>query len=148
MKWLFRAAWALLVVVLLMGAAAAVLVRRSLPTLDGELQLPGLRAPVSVRHDASDVTHIHARTERDAWRAMGWVHAQERGWQLEFNRRVMHGELSEVLGDATLETDKLMRSLGILRAAQAQYERLPDESRQALQAYSEGINAYLSLIHI
>ena len=142
MKWFVRAAWALLVIVLLIGAAAAVLVRRSLPTLDGALQLPGLGAPVSVRHDASDVTHIHARTERDAWRVMGWVHAQERGWQLEFNRRVMHGELSEILGEATLETDKLMRSLGVLRAAQVQYDRLPEESRQALQAYSEGINAY------
>ncbi|MBE2263705.1 MAG: penicillin acylase family protein, partial [Burkholderiaceae bacterium] len=142
MKWFVRVAWVLLALILLAGAAAAVLVRRSLPVMDGELHLTGLSAPVTIQRDASDVTHIRARTEPDGWRAMGWVHAQERGWQLEFNRRVMHGELSEILGEATLETDKLMRSLGILRAAQVQYDRLSPGARQALQAYSDGINAY------
>ena len=57
------------------------------------------------------MTHIRANNPQDAWFAMGYVHAQERTWQLEFNRRVMHGRLSEVFGEATLETDKLMRAL-------------------------------------
>ena len=142
MKWIQRAAWALLALAVLIGSIAAVLVQRSLPTLDGALKLPGLLSGVTVQRDASDVTHIKAQSTLDAWRALGYVHAQERGWQLEFNRRVMHGGLSEVLGEATLETDKLLRALGVIRAAQAQFDGLPAEAQQALQAYSDGINAF------
>lgn len=142
MKWIRRAAWALLALAVLLGAAAAVVVQRSLPTLDGQLKVSGLSAAVMVRRDTADVTHIDAGSAVDAWRTLGFVHAQERGWQLEFNRRLMRGELSEVLGEATLETDKLLRALGIVRAAQAQYDGLPAEAKQALQAYSDGINAF------
>ena len=142
MKWIQRAAWALLALTVLLGSLAAVLVQRSLPRLDGQGRLPGLAAGVTVQRDGADVTHIRAASATDAWRALGYVHAQERGWQLEFNRRVMHGRLSEVLGEATLETDKLLRALGILRAAQAQFDGLPPDAKQALQAYSEGINAF------
>ena len=142
MKWIRRIAWVLLSLAVLIAVVAAVVLMRSLPRLDGELRLPGLSAGVSVQRDAADVTHIKAQSTPDAWRTLGFVHAQERGWQLEFNRRVMHGELSEVLGEATLETDKLMRTLGIMRAAQAQFDGLPAEAKQALQAYSEGINAF------
>jgi acyl-homoserine lactone acylase PvdQ len=75
----------------------------------------------------------------DTWRALGFVHAQERGWQLEFNRRLMRGELSEILGAATLDTDKLMRTLGIIGMAQKQLMGLSPATQAALQAYSEGI---------
>ncbi len=107
------------------GLGLGFYVQKSLPTLNGELSLPCLSAPVQVLRDTSDVTHVLAQTPDDAWRALGYVHAQERGWQLEFNRRVMRGELAEVLGEAALETDKLMRTLGIRQAAQAQWERMP-----------------------
>jgi len=83
-----------------------------------------------------------SESPRDAWLALGYVHAQERGWQLEFNRRVMRGELSEVLGEATLDTDKLMRTLGIMEAAGRQWQVLPADGKAALQAYSDGINAF------
>ncbi len=142
MIWLKRTARALLAVVVLLAAAAGLYVKRSFPALDGELKLAVLAAPLTVERDAADVTHIKARSTRDAWLALGYVHAQERGWQLEFNRRVMHGELSEVFGEATLETDKLMRTLGIMAAARAQLAALPAEARDALQAYSDGINAF------
>ncbi len=125
-----------------MLAAAAVYVARSFPTLDGDLKVPGLQQPVAIERDPSDVTHVKAQSAHDAWFGIGYVHAQERGWQLEFNRRLMHGELSEVFGDATLETDKLMRTLGILRAARAQWEGLPADAQAALQAYADGINAF------
>ena len=130
---------ALIALVLL---AAAVYVWRSFPQLDGEMRAPGLAAPVQLRRDASDVTHIEAQSRPDAFFALGWVHAQERGWQLEFNRRLMHGELSELLGGGTLETDKLMRTLGIMRAAQAQWERLPDDAKALVAAYANGINSF------
>jgi penicillin amidase len=140
--WFKRALAALAALLLLAAAAAGIYIYRATPALDGELQAAGLRARVSVARDAADVTHIKAQSPRDAWFALGYVHAQERGWQLEFNRRVMHGELSEVFGPATLDTDKLLRTLGVARAAERQWQGLPAEGREAMQAYSEGINAF------
>ncbi|MFM6986803.1 MAG: penicillin acylase family protein [Hydrogenophaga sp.] len=143
-RWLIRGS--LLLLSLLVAATLALLwyVRQSLPQTDGELNLPGLRGPVAVNRDASDVTHIMASDPRDAWMALGYVHAQERGWQLDFNRRVMRGTLSERLGPATLDTDRLMRTLGIREAAQRQVARLSPEARTALQAYSAGVNAFFA----
>jgi len=128
--------------VLLAGAALAVYGVRAQPRLDGKLVLSGLERSVWVRRDDSDVTHISADSPQDAWRALGFVHAQERGWQLEFNRRLMQGRLSETLGPATLELDKLMRALDIHGAARRQYAALPPAVQQALQAYSQGIAAF------
>ena len=139
LKTLGTAVAALLMVAL---AAAAIYVWRTLPALDGELRAPGLMAPVQIRRDDADVTHIEAQSVRDAMFALGWVHAQERGWQLEFNRRVMAGELSELFGEATLDTDRLIRTLGIMRSARAQYAGLPAEQRAWLDAYADGINAF------
>lgn len=142
MHWSRRLAWFCFVLLLAAGCAGGVYVWRSFPALDGQQRAAGLHAAVKVERDASDVTHIKAATPRDAWFALGYVHAQERGWQLEFNRRVMRGTLSEVLGDATLETDKLLRTLGIVQAAQRQLDRMAPEAREALEAYSEGIQSF------
>ncbi|MEF8686638.1 UNVERIFIED_CONTAM: penicillin acylase family protein [Comamonas sp. A-3] len=128
--------------VLLAGAALAVYGVRAQPRMDGKLVLAGLERSVWVRRDESDVTHISAQSPQDVWRALGFVHAQERGWQLEFNRRLMQGRLSEILGPATLELDKLMRALDIHGAARRQYAALPPSVQEALQAYSQGIAAF------
>lgn len=141
-KVLGAGAAALVGLALLAGGALAVYALRTQTPLDGRLDVAGLAQTVQVRRDAADVTHIAAQSQQDLWRAVGYVHAQERGWQLEFNRRVMHGTLSEVLGPATLETDKLMRALDIRGAAQRQYAGLPPQARAALQAYSSGIAAF------
>ena len=133
---------AVLLLLLLVGASLALYVDRSFPVLDGNLRAPGLAQAVTVSRDSADVTHIKAETPHDLWFSIGYVHAQERGWQLEFNRRVMHGELSELLGEGTLDTDKLLRTLGIMRAAGRQWQALPAEGRDALQAYSDGIAAF------
>ncbi len=142
MGWIQRTAVGLVATALLAGTVAAVYVQRSFPALDGRLQAPGLAQAVQVRRDATDVTHIEAATPFDAWYALGYVHAQERTWQLEFNRRLMHGELSELFGTAALDTDRLIRTLDIMGAARRQYEGLPPFAREALQAYSRGINAF------
>ena len=134
MAWMKRTAVGLVVAALLAGTGAAVYVQRSFATLDGKLVVKGLRQAVQVQRDGADVTHIRAQSPQDAWFAMGYVHAQERTWQLEFNRRVMHGELSEVFGPATLETDKLMRTLDIMGTARRQYAGLPLYAQEALQA--------------
>ncbi|WP_448676688.1 penicillin acylase family protein [Delftia acidovorans] len=131
---------------LLAGSALAIYAVRVQPVLDGQLTLAGLEQPVRVRRDDADVTHISAFSPQDLWRALGHVHAQERGWQLEFNRRLMHGTLSEILGPATLDTDKLMRALDIRGAARRQYASLPANAREALQAYSEGIAAFYAAL--
>lgn len=143
-RWGVRLGWTGLAIVLLLVLGLLGYVRRTLPQTEGELVLPGLRAAVEVRRDASDVTHILARDPRDAWTALGYVHAQERGWQLEFNRRIMRGTLSELLGPATLDTDRLMRTLGIREAALRQVARLGPDARAALQAYSAGVNAFFA----
>ena len=145
MKWIGRLFLLLTAAALTAGGVLAVHLLQSLPQLDGRLQLAGLSAPVSITRDAADVTHIEGATALDTWRALGFVHAQERGWQLEFNRRLMRGELSEILGPATLDTDKLMRTLGIRAMAQKQLQALSPAAHAALQAYSEGIqNAWRS----
>lgn len=139
MKWIARLGVALVMAVLVIGGVLAVQTLRSLPQLSGQLTLTGLSQAVEVRRDTSDVTHIEGARVLDVWRALGFVHAQERGWQLEFNRRLMRGELSEILGSATLDTDKLMRTLGIIEVARAQLRSLSPQTRAALEAYSEGI---------
>lgn len=144
MRWIKRLFVLLSLLVVTAAALLTFYAFRTLPKMDGSLHLSGLSAPVKVHRDASDVTHILAGKPRDAWMAMGYVHAQERGWQLEFNRRVMRGTLSEVLGPATLETDKLMRTLGIREMARRQLDGLPAEARDALQAYSDGVNAFFA----
>ncbi|MDR7095555.1 penicillin acylase family protein [Hydrogenophaga laconesensis] len=144
MRWIKRLFGLLTLLLALAAALAAFYAWRSLPRTEGSLNVGGLSAPVKVHRDASDVTHILASTPRDAWMAMGYVHAQERGWQLEFNRRIMRGTLSEVLGPSTLETDKLMRTLGLRHAALRQLENLPAEARESLQAYSDGVNAFFA----
>ena len=145
MKWMGRLALLLVAALLVAGGFLAVQLLHSLPRLDGQATLKGLAGPVQITRDASDVTHIMAGSPLDAWRAMGFVHAQERGWQLEFNRRLMRGELSEILGAATLDTDKLMRTLGIIAVARKQWQGLSPATQAALQAYSDGIqNAWQS----
>ena len=144
MRWIKRLFALLVLLVMACAALLAFYAFRSLPKMDGSLNLAGLSAPVKVQRDASDVTHVLASRPRDAWMAIGYVHAQERGWQLAFNRRVMRGNLSEVLGETTLETDKLMRTLGIREAARRQFETLPNDAKEALQAYSEGVNAFFA----
>ena len=140
-QWLLR----ILLLLVLLGLSAfgvfQIYLLRSIAPLSGDASLAGLSSKVEIKRDASDVTHIHAKTAIDAWRAIGYVHAQERGWQLAFNRQVMHGELSEWLGPTTLETDKLMRTLGIMTAAKAQFDKLPPNTQKALEAYAEGVQA-------
>ncbi|MBP8149517.1 MAG: penicillin acylase family protein [Limnohabitans sp.] len=139
MKWLGRIVLLLIAAVLAAGGVVSVHLLRSMPRLDGQLHLQGLTGMVQVQRDTADVTHISASNALDAWRAIGFVHAQERGWQLEFNRRLMRGELSEILGAATLDTDKLMRTLGIIGMAREQLKGLSPATQAALLAYSEGI---------
>ena len=116
-------------------------VRSSLPILDGQVALPGLRAPVEVLIDAHGVPSVYARDPEDAWFAAGVLHARDRRWQMELYRRVTVGRLSEVLGDTTLPFDQRFLTLGLREAARAEWERAAPPVRLALERYAAGVNA-------
>ncbi|MCG6573112.1 penicillin acylase family protein [Pseudomonas sp. AF32] len=114
------------------------------PTRQGTVQLAGLHGTVTVRYDERGVPHIRAGNEADMYRALGYVHAQDRLFQMEIMRRLARGELAEVLGPKLLDTDKLMRSLRIRERA-ASYVAEQDHQAPAwlaMQAYLDGINLY------
>ncbi|CAN5667370.1 penicillin acylase family protein [soil metagenome] len=134
-----------LVVLLVVGAAGTVWYLRSAePSYDRDQTLAGLDAPVELWRDSLGVPHLWAQSERDLLRAIGYVHASDRLWQMELFRRVADGRLAEVLGENMLETDRFLRTLGMGRVA-AETERLLDpESRELIQAYADGVNAWLA----
>ncbi|MBB3283600.1 penicillin acylase family protein [Mitsuaria sp. BK037] len=146
-RWLKRGALTVAVLAALGAAAAAWHVHQKLPQRDGELQLSGLSAPVTVRYDEWGVPHIDARNEDDLYRALGYLHAQDRLFQMEMLRRLARGELAEVLGPKLVDTDRLFRALGIrqradeLAAASAAITAQPGATR-ALYAYLDGVNQY------
>ena len=143
--------WAALVVgalFLLLGLAACggyfYVKDSTTPTLDGSLELDGLENSATVEREPSGVVHIRAENEGDMFFALGAAHAQDRLWQMEFQRRGGAGRLSEVLGEATVGEDEFLRSEGFYRAAESSYESLSDESRATIDSYVEGINSYLA----
>jgi len=138
------AIWALLTVTVLaaLGLGGGYLwLRRSLPMSEGDVVVAGLQAPVDVVRDVRGVPHIFAASEPDAYRALGFVHAQDRLWQMDFLRRLGMGRLSEAVGEATLPIDRFLRTLDLYGLAQRQTRALSDPARQALQAYADGVNA-------
>jgi penicillin amidase len=130
------------------GAAAAttaalwhLLARRPLPKTSGRIELEGLEGPVRVRRDRWGVPHVEAGSFDDLWFAQGFCHAQDRLWQMDFYRRVVSGRVCEFAGEAALPVDRLMRTLGMRRAAEREAEALDDELREVLETFCAGVNA-------
>ena len=143
LKWLGRGLLALLVLVALAAAGVFFWLRGSLPMIDGERTLPGLAAPVEVIRDEHGIPHISAGSEEDALLALGFVHAQDRMWQMEMNRRIGAGRLAEVLGPGALDTDRLLRVLGLHRRAEASLDHFNPASMRRIAAYVRGVNAWI-----
>ena len=143
LKWLGWAALALLVLAAAAAAGGYLWLRGSLPEIDGERAIRGLAAPVEVVRDRHGIPHILARSEEDALFALGYVHAQDRLWQMEMNRRIGAGRLAEVLGAPALDTDRLLRVLGLYRRAEAGLAHLSPGARRRIDAYANGVNAWL-----
>ena len=99
--------------------------------------------PVEIVRDAHAIPHIYAQSPRDGAFAMGYVHAQDRLWQLEMQRRIGQARLAEVVGEPAIGTDKFLRTLGIYRVAERNFERLSPEAQAIYEAYAAGVNAYL-----
>ncbi|RMD50495.1 MAG: penicillin acylase family protein [Candidatus Thermofonsia bacterium] len=135
----------LLLLLLLAGLYLYIgVIRAALPQLDGEMAVDGLETAVTVYRDSSGIPHIVAENDHDLFFAQGFVHAQDRLWAMESARRAAHGRLSEVIGDRGLNNDRFMRILGMTQSAEADWESLDAETQAALQAYADGVNAFLA----
>jgi penicillin amidase len=135
--------------VLILGTAgsAYIYLRQSLPTTSGTIAVNGPSAPIDIIRDADAIPHIYAASKRDALFGLGYVHAQDRLWQMEFQRRIGFGRLSEILGAAALPQDRFLRTVGFGRAARSTWATLPPQTRQEIEAYVAGINAFLEAHH-
>ncbi len=118
--------------------------RRRLPQTDGTLRLPELEAPVEVIRDRWGVPHIYAETAHDLMFAQGFVHAQDRLWQMDFQRRLVTGRLSEVMGAETVPVDRWFRILGMRRVAEQEVALLAPDNRANLEAYGAGVSARIA----
>ena len=132
----------ILVIALILGGVWLGISRRAYPRTRGTVELQGLTAPVEIYRDRYGVPHIYAQTAEDLFFAQGYVHAQDRYWQMEFWRRIGAGRLSEFFGGATLSSDIFLRTMGFARIAEQEYALADPETRRALEAYAAGVNAY------
>lgn len=136
-----------LVVLLLVAVSvfAVATVRRPLPQTDGNLTLPGLDAEVSVLRDAQGVPQIYADTPEDLFRAQGYVQAQDRFFEMDYRRHVTAGRLAELVGDSkvAIDADKVTRTFGWRLVAEEEWKILAPETKAYLQAYADGVNAYI-----
>ncbi len=145
--WVRGSAYTAVVVVLVLLAAlvgGVVAVRRPLPQVDGTLKLDGLSDTVQVMRDGKGVPQIYAGNSADLFYAQGYVQAQDRFYEMDFRRHVTAGRISELLGEKTVETDMLIRTMGWRRVAAQEYDLLAPSTRAYLDAYSDGVNAYLA----
>ncbi len=134
-----------LVLVVVVGSGGLYLwLRSSLPVTDGTLALPGLSAPVTITRDKSGVPTIKAQNDPDAAFALGFVHAQDRLFQMDLMRRFASGRLAEWFGARAVDSDRSMRVLGLYRAAEAQYALLSPALKAVFDAYAAGVNAFLA----
>lgn len=117
--------------------------RTSLPDTAGVIAVPGLAAPAEILRDRDGIVHIRAETAAAAYFALGFAHAQDRLWQMEANRRFGAGRLAELAGSRFLPRDRYVRTLGLYRLAEESLGRLSAEAREALEAYTRGVNAFL-----
>jgi penicillin amidase len=127
----------------LAGGAYYMLTRRPLPRKHGKIALEGLHEPVEIITDSYGIPHIYAQSEDDLYFAQGYVHAQDRLWQMELNRRISAGRIAEIVGPIALETDRFCRRLGMHRSAAADVAHLSAHNRRMLEAYAEGINTFI-----
>ena len=139
----FSVAALLVVVIGVVAVLAVTWVRRPFPVTEGEISVPGLGAKVTVLRGDHGIPQIYADNAEDLFKAQGFVHAQDRFFEMDLRRHVTSGRLSELVGDGGLETDRVIRTMGWRRIAEAELPTLEPETRRYLQAYAEGVNAYI-----
>ena len=151
-KVLKRILLVLLVIVVIVGAGGAFYLKsyipntvapKSFPQIDGEIKITGLDGPVDIYRDKMGIPHIYASSTHDLFFAQGYVHAQDRFWQMDFWRHIGSGRLSEMFGEGQVNTDSFLRTLGWRQVAEKEYEMLSPESKATIDSFTEGVNAYI-----
>lgn len=146
-RWLLRIFTGLIVLGLAGTALAYWILSRSLPDYDEDFTLDGLTAPVEILRNNNNVPHIFAGTEADAFYALGFVHAQDRLWQMTMFRRTAQGRLSEIFGQRTVKIDELLRRLDLYTLAKSSVKAQDDRTKAALAAYAAGVNAWIGQVN-
>jgi penicillin G amidase len=140
---LIRGTALILLIFVVLGLFGFAYLRTSLPQARGTIRLAGLGSIVDVWRDRNGVPHIFAENENDALFALGYVHAQDRLWQMEINRRIGGGELAEIFGSELVETDTFLRTIGLRKVAQSAYDAFDELTKGKLNSYAHGVNAFL-----
>ena len=142
-KWLLAIAGVLAVVAITSVIVFTWFMNKSKPIIDGELAVSMLDEDVTVTRDDKGVPHIFAETDADLYRAQGYVQAQDRLFQMDLARRQASGRLSEIIGEATIETDKHFRTFSLRNAAEKSLAAYDPASKQVLEWFAEGVNAFM-----
>ena len=140
-----KIAVSVLVIVLIAAVGFWFYVQNNKPKYNGNIPLNGLHQEVNIYFDKVGVPHIYAQNQHDAYVALGYVHAQDRLWQMELVRRIAAGRLSELFGEDLIKTDKFFRGIGIESAGEKSIKNL-DTTTQAYiltKAYLDGINQFI-----
>ncbi len=146
-RWLFRIFTALLVLCVIGLAVAYYILGRSLPDYSKDYTLSGIDGPVEIIRNNNNVPHIFAKTDEDAYFALGFAHAQDRLWQMTMLRRTAQGRLSEVFGARTLKTDELLRRYDLYTLALSSVAAQDKPTQRALESYAKGVNAWIGQIN-
>jgi penicillin G amidase len=136
--------YAALIAALAVLAGLALLAVSTFSRETGEQRVLGVSAPVSIHRDAHGVPTVRAASTADALFGLGYAHAQDRLWQMDFQRRIGSGRLAEILGPRLIDTDRFLRTVGFRRAAEASWQVLSAQTRALLESYTAGVNAFLS----
>ncbi|MDP7151349.1 MAG: penicillin acylase family protein, partial [Paracoccaceae bacterium] len=146
-RWLIRISTALAVLAGLAVILVYYLASRSLPEYDKTLDVAGVSAPVRIVRDTANVPHIFGETDEDVFFGLGYVHAQDRFWQMLTMRRTVQGRLSEIFGERTVSIDRILRRLDLYGAALSSVSAQSPEALAALEAYADGVNARIAEIN-
>ncbi len=142
--WAYGVVAGIVVIALIAAGTLVYTIQRSFPTLEGTLAVPGLGADVEVVRNAAGIPTVTAVDAHDLFVAQGYVHAQDRFWEMDFRRHVTAGRLSELFGASQLQTDMFLRTLGWRELAAQEFDRLEPAAQAYYEAYADGVNAYLA----
>jgi penicillin G amidase len=134
----------LLTVILVASTASVWVIRRSFPDYDSVIIMPGLGARVTAHRDNYGIPHLYASNQLDLFRAQGYVHAQDRFWEMDFRRHLTSGRLAELFGPSLVPTDAFLRTMGWRAVAEREWQLLTPDSRANLEAYAAGVNTWMS----
>lgn len=142
-RWLIFTAVVVVLILAALTSLVAATIRRPMPQISGEVAVPGLKAQVEVFRDGYGVPQIYADNAEDLFEAQGYVHAQDRFYEMDIRRHVTAGRLAELFGASQVETDSFIRTLGWRRVAEQELGKLSANARRYLDAYAAGVNSYL-----